>query len=233
LLEVRDIHVSYGDLRAVTGVSFDVPDGAIVSVIGGNGAGKTTTLNAVSGVLRLTKGEIRLDGRRIDGLAPHQIVDLGIVQVPEGRKLFPTMTVWENFELGAYRPRAKERKQENLERALSLFSVLEERRGQLAGTLSGGEQQMLAIARALMADPRILLLDEPSLGLAPQLVISMFNVVREINKQGITIVLVEQNVSHALALATTTYVIENGEVILSGGPELRDDPRVRSAYLGL
>lgn len=233
MLDVKDIHVSYGDLRAVTGVSFEVTERAIVSLLGANGAGKTTTLNAVSGVLKPLKGEIRLDGDRIDGLAPHAIVDLGIVQVAEGRKLFPTMTVWENLQLGAYRPRTKQRMKENLERVLSLFPVLQERRRQVAGTLSGGEQQMLAIGRALMADPRILLLDEPSLGLAPQLVISMFAAVREINKQGITVVLVEQNVSHALALASKAFIIENGKVVLSGGPELRDDPRVRTAYLGL
>lgn len=233
MLDVKDIHVSYGDLRAVTGVSFEVTEHAIVSLLGANGAGKTTTLNAVSGVLKPLKGEIRLDGDRIDGLAPHAIVDLGIVQVAEGRKLFPTMTVWENLQLGAYRPRTKQRMKENLERVLSLFPVLQERRRQVAGTLSGGEQQMLAIGRALMADPRILLLDEPSLGLAPQLVITMFAAVREINKQGITVVLVEQNVSHALALASKAFIIENGKVVLSGGPELRDDPRVRTAYLGL
>ena len=233
MLDVKNIHVSYGDLRAVTGVSFEVTERAIVSLLGANGAGKTTTLNAVSGVLKPSQGEIRLDGHRIDGLAPHAIVDLGIVQVAEGRKLFPTMTAWENLQLGAYRPRTKQRMKENLERVLSLFPVLQERRRQVAGTLSGGEQQMLAIGRALMADPRILLLDEPSLGLAPQLVITMFAAVREINNQGITIVLVEQNVSHALALASRAFIIENGQVVLSGGPELRDDPRVRSAYLGL
>jgi branched-chain amino acid transport system ATP-binding protein len=233
LLEVEDIHVSYGDLRAVVGVSFDVPEAALVSLLGANGAGKTTTLNAVSGLLRLSRGEIRLDGQRIDGFAPPAIVDLGIVQVAEGRKLFPSMTVWENFELGAYRPRAKQRKTENIARALKLFPVLQERRRQVAGTLSGGEQQMLAIARAMMTDPRILLLDEPSLGLAPQLVMKMFDAVREINNHGITVVLVEQNVSHALALAKKAFIIENGKVVLSGGPELRDDPRVRTAYLGL
>ncbi len=233
MLEVKDIHVSYGDLHAVTGVSFEAPEGAIVSLIGANGAGKTTTLNAVSGLLRLEGGEIHLEGKRIDGLAPHEIVDLGVVQVAEGRKLFPSMTVWENIELGAYRPRAKERRQANQERVLSLFPVLGDRRRQVAGTLSGGEQQMLAIGRALMADPRILLLDEPSLGLAPLLVVDMFKAVREINNQGITIVLVEQNVSHALAMAAKTFVIENGKVALSGGPELRDDPRVRTAYLGV
>ena len=233
MLEVKNIHVSYGDIRAVTGVSFEVTEGAIVSLLGANGAGKTTTLNAVSGLLHPSRGEIRLDGHRIDGLAPHAIIDLGIVQVAEGRKLFPTMTVWENLQLGAYRPRTKQRMKENLERVLNLFPVLQERRQQVAGSLSGGEQQMLAIGRALMADPRALLLDEPSLGLAPRLVMTMFDVVREINNQGITIVLVEQNVSHALMLANRAFIIENGQVVLTGGPELRDDPRVRTAYLGL
>ncbi|MFH1955260.1 MAG: ABC transporter ATP-binding protein [Pseudomonadota bacterium] len=233
MLEVKDIHVSYGDIRAVTGVSFEVTEGAIVSLLGANGAGKTTTLNAVSGLLQPSHGEIRLDGHRIDGLAPHAIIDLGIVQVAEGRKLFPTMTVWENLQLGAYRPRTKQRMKENLERVLNLFPVLQERRQQVAGSLSGGEQQMLAIGRALMADPRALLLDEPSLGLAPRLVMTMFDVVREINNQGITIVLVEQNVSHALMIANRAFIIENGQVVLTGGPELRDDPRVRTAYLGL
>jgi branched-chain amino acid transport system ATP-binding protein len=233
LLEVKDIHVSYGDVRAVSGVSFEVTDGAIVSLLGANGAGKTTTLNAVCGLLRPSRGEIRLDDQRIDGLAPHAIVDLGLVQVAEGRKLFPSMTVWENLQLGAYRPRTKKRMKENLERVQTLFPVLDTRRSQVAGTLSGGEQQMLAIGRALMSDPRALLLDEPSLGLAPQLVMTMFDAVREINNQGITVVLVEQNVSHALALAAKAFIIENGKVVLSGGPELRDDPRVRKAYLGL
>ena len=233
MLEVKNIHVSYGDIRAVTGVSFEVTEGAIVSLLGANGAGKTTTLNAVSGLLHPSRGEIRLDGHRIDGLAPHAIIDLGIVQVAEGRKLFPTMTVWENLQLGAYRPRTKQRMKENLERVLKLFPVLQDRRQQVAGSLSGGEQQMLAIGRALMADPRALLLDEPSLGLAPRLVMTMFDVVREINNQGITIVLVEQNVSHALMLANRAFIIENGQVVLTGGPELRDDPRVRTAYLGL
>ena len=233
MLEVKDIHVSYGDIRAVTGVSFEVTEGAIVSLLGANGAGKTTTLNAVSGLLHPSRGEILLDGHRIDGLAPHAIIDLGIVQVAEGRKLFPTMTVWENLQLGAYRPRTKQRMKENMERVLNLFPVLQERRRQVAGSLSGGEQQMLAIGRALMADPRALLLDEPSLGLAPRLVMTMFDVVREINNQGITIVLVEQNVSHALMIANRAFIIENGQVVLTGGPELRDDPRVRTAYLGL
>lgn len=233
MLEVKDIHVSYGDIRAVTGVSFEVTEGAIVSLLGANGAGKTTTLNAVSGLLHPSRGEIRLDGHRIDGLAPHAIIDLGVVQVAEGRKLFPTMTVWENLQLGAYRPRTKQRMKENLERVLNLFPVLQERRRQVAGSLSGGEQQMLAIGRALMADPRALLLDEPSLGLAPRLVVTMFDIVREINNQGITVVLVEQNVSHALMLANRAFIIENGQVVLTGGPELRDDPRVRTAYLGL
>jgi len=233
LLEVKDIHVSYGDIRAVTGVSFEVTEGAIVSLLGANGAGKTTTLNAVSGLLHPSRGEIRLDGHRIDGLAPHAIIDLGVVQVAEGRKLFPTMTVWENLQLGAYRPRTKQRMKENMERVLNLFPVLQERRRQVTGSLSGGEQQMLAIGRALMADPRVLLLDEPSLGLAPRLVMTMFDVIREINNQGITILLVEQNVSHALMLANRAFIIENGQVVLTGGPELRDDPRVRTAYLGL
>ena len=233
MLEVKDIHVSYGDIRAVTGVSFEVTEGAIVSLLGANGAGKTTTLNAVSGLLHPSRGEILLDGHRIDGLAPHAIIDLGIVQVAEGRKLFPTMTVWENLQLGAYRPRTKQRMKENMERVLNLFPVLQERRRQVAGSLSGGEQQMLAIGRALMADPRALLLDEPSLGLAPRLVMTMFDIIREINNQGITVVLVEQNVSHALMLANRAFIIENGQVVLTGGPELRDDPRVRTAYLGL
>ncbi|MFQ5520412.1 MAG: ABC transporter ATP-binding protein [Candidatus Methylomirabilia bacterium] len=233
MLDVRGIHVFYGDLCAVEGVSLEIPGGSLISLVGGNGAGKTTTLNAISGILRPTRGEIHFDGVRLDRLEPHMIVDLGVVQVPEGRKLFPSMTVHENLELGAYRPRAKTRQAQTQELVFSLFPVLQERRRQTAGTLSGGEQQMLAIGRALMSDPRILLLDEPSLGLAPRLVQEMFEAVRAINQQGITIVLVEQNVSHALAVATGAYVMENGRIVLRGGPELKDDPRIRTAYLGV
>ncbi|MFQ5829124.1 MAG: ABC transporter ATP-binding protein, partial [Candidatus Methylomirabilia bacterium] len=178
MLEVRGIHVFYGDLCAVEGVSLEIPEGSLISLVGGNGAGKTTTLNTISGLLRPTRGEIRFDGTRLDRLEPHMIVDRGVVQVPEGRKLFPSMTLQENLELGAYRPRAKTRQAQNLELVFSLFPILRERRQQTAGTLSGGEQQMLAIGRALMSDPRILLLDEPSLGLAPRLVQGMFEAVR-------------------------------------------------------
>ena len=233
MLEVDGISVFYGDLCAVEQVSLQVGEGELVSLVGGNGAGKTTTLNAVSGLLRPRRGQIRFDGNRLDRFEPHMIVDLGIVQVPEGRKLFPSMTVQENLELGAYRPRAKVRRARNLERVLTLFPVLRERQRQVAATLSGGEQQMLAIGRALMGDPRFLLLDEPSLGLAPRLVQEMLEAVRAINAQGIAVVLVEQNVSHALAVASRAYVMENGRIVLEGGPELRDDPRIRTAYLGL
>ena len=206
----------------------------VVSIIGSNGAGKTTTLNIISGVHKSSSGTIEFLGRRIENLPSHQIVELGVVQIPEARLLFPFMTVLENLELGSYIPKARKLKEENLEAVFKLFPVLEERKTQMAGTLSGGEQQMLAIGRGLMARPKLLMLDEPSLGLAPLLVKQVFGTVREINAQGITVLLVEQNVFHSLSIADRAYVLENGSVVLEGeGKEILDNPQVKEAYLGI
>jgi branched-chain amino acid transport system ATP-binding protein len=234
LLELRDVDVAYGDLPALRGVSLMVEAGEIISVVGANGAGKTTMLRTVSGLLRPRAGEIRLDGTRVDRLPTHAVVERGVVHVPEGRKIFPSLTVRENLELGSYTPRARAERGRSLDRVIALFPILGERRRQAAGTLSGGQQQMLAIGRALMALPRILMLDEPSLGLAPLVVQEIFRIIGEINRAGVAILLVEQNTQQALALAQRGYVLENGRVVLVGrGSELLDNEHVRRAYLGL
>jgi branched-chain amino acid transport system ATP-binding protein len=234
LLELRDVDVAYGDLPALRGVSLMVEAGEIISVVGANGAGKTTMLRTVSGLLRPRAGEILLDGARVDRLPTHTVVERGVVHVPEGRKIFPSLTVRENLELGSYTPRARAERGRSLDRVIGLFPILGERRRQAAGTLSGGQQQMLAIGRALMALPRILMLDEPSLGLAPLVVQEIFRIIGEINRAGAAILLVEQNTQQALALAQRGYVLENGRVVLVGrGSELLDNEHVRRAYLGL
>jgi len=234
LLNLVNVNTYYGDVQALRDVSLRIKEGQIASIIGSNGAGKSTTLNTISGVLRSSSGTIEFLGRRIENLPPHQIVDLGLVQIPEARLLFPFMTVLENLELGAYTPKARKGKEENLEAVFRLFPVLEERATQLAGTLSGGEQQMLAIARGLMARPKLLMLDEPSLGLAPLLVKQVFGTVKEINARGITVLLVEQNVFHSLSIADEAYVLENGRVVLEGGgKEILDNHQVKEAYLGI
>ncbi len=234
LLELRGVDAAYGDLQALGDVSIAIEPGEIVSVVGANGAGKTTMLRTISGLLRPRAGEIRFDGRRIDVLATHAVVEHGVVQVPEGRKIFPTLSVRENLELGSYTRRAKAKRADTLERVFALFPRLRERTRQAAGTLSGGEQQMLAIGRALMALPRLLMLDEPSLGLAPIVVREIFRIVREINRAGMTVLLVEQNTRQALALSGRGYVLENGRVVLVGtGQELLGNEHVRRAYLGL
>jgi branched-chain amino acid transport system ATP-binding protein len=231
LLEVADLRVHYGKVEALKGVTLSVEEGEIVSLIGGNGAGKTTTLKTISGVRPVTSGRILLDGADIVGTKPHRIVDLGLCQAPEGRGIFPGMTVMENLEMGAYARRRREAS--DLERVFELFPRLRERRKQAGGTLSGGEQQMLAIGRALMARPRILLLDEPSMGLAPMLVAQIFSIIREINEQGTTVLLVEQNAAQALRLAHRAYVLETGRVVKSApAAELLDDEAVKAAYLG-
>jgi branched-chain amino acid transport system ATP-binding protein len=232
LLEVDDIEVRYGNIRALKGVSFEVGEGEIVALLGANGAGKTTTQKTVSGMLRPTLGSITYDGYRIDGIPAHELIRLGICHVPEGRHVFPRMTIAENLEMGAFR--FKHVDQADLEHVLELFPRLRERYKQQAGTLSGGEQQMLAIGRALMGKPRLLLLDEPSMGLAPLIVAQIFDIVREINaNEGVTVLLVEQNAAQALALANRGYVLETGEIVLTGtGAELLADDRVRAAYLG-
>ena len=232
LLEVEDIEVRYGNIRALKGVSFQVAEGEIVALLGANGAGKTTTQKTVSGMLRPTLGAITYDGQRIDGIPAHELIRLGICHVPEGRHVFPRMTVAENLEMGAFR--FKTVSKADLEHVLELFPRLRERYKQQAGTLSGGEQQMLAIGRALMGKPRLLLLDEPSMGLAPLIVAQIFDIVREINaNEGVTVLLVEQNAAQALALANRGYVLETGEIVLTGtGVELLADDRVRAAYLG-
>jgi branched-chain amino acid transport system ATP-binding protein len=233
LLRVEKVEVAYGKIRALWGVSFDVGEREIVALVGANGAGKTTTLKTLSGLLRPAAGEVHLDGERLDRLSAKEIVARGIVHVPEGRKLFPDMTVRENLLLGAF-GRERRRQEAGLERVHAIFPRLRERRGQLAGTLSGGEQQMVAIGRGLMADPRILMLDEPSLGLAPILVEEMFQVIEEINRGGVTVLLVEQNTEHALAIAHRGFVLESGRVVLAGtGRELLANEGVRQAYLGL
>jgi branched-chain amino acid transport system ATP-binding protein len=234
LLELRDVDVAYGDLPALRGVSLMIEAGEIISVVGANGAGKTTMLRTVSGLLRPRAGEILLDGARLDRLPTHAVVERGVVHVPEGRKIFPSLTVRENLELGSYTPRARAERGQSLDRVIGLFPILGERRRQAAGTLSGGQQQMLAIGRALMALPRILMLDEPSLGLAPLVVQEIFRIIGEINRAGVTVLLVEQNTQQALALAQRGYVLENGRVVLVGrGSELLDNEHVRRAYLGL
>lgn len=234
LLKLGNISAHYGDMQALRNVSFEIKESQIVSIVGSNGAGKSTTLNTISGVLKCSSGIIEFLGRRIENLPPHQIVELGLVQIPEARLLFPYMSVWENLELGAFASTARKEKEKNLEVVFGLFQILKERKYQLAGTLSGGEQQMLAIARGLMAKPKLLMLDEPSLGLAPFLVRQVFETVKEINAHGITIFLVEQNVFHSLSLADRAYVLENGEIVLEGdGKELLNNPEVKEAYLGI
>ena len=234
LLELAGVDVAYGDLPALTGVDLVVEAGETLSVVGANGAGKTTMLRTISGLLRPRRGEVRFDGERIDRLPCHRVVERGVVHVPEGRKIFPSLSVRENLELGSYIRTARARRAESLERVLTLFPRLRERAGQAAGTLSGGEQQMLAIGRALMTGPRLLMLDEPSLGLAPIVVTEIFRTIAAINATGTTVLLVEQNTRQALALSRRGYVLENGRVVLVGsGAELLDNDHVKRAYLGM
>jgi branched-chain amino acid transport system ATP-binding protein len=231
LLDVVDLQVRYGAITAIKGISFSVREREIVALLGANGAGKTTTQKTVSGMLHPAAGSITYDGQRIDGIPPHHLIELGICHVPEGRHVFPRMTVEENLVMGAFRFKTPD--QDLLAHVLDLFPRLKERYGQQGGTLSGGEQQMLAIARALMGKPRMLLLDEPSMGLAPLIVEQIFEIVRGINADGVSILLVEQNARQALQLADRGYVLETGEIVLSGtGRDLLADDRIRAAYLG-
>ncbi len=236
LLEGDGLEVPYGKIRAVKGISFSVDAGAVVTLIGANGAGKTTTLRTLSGLLSPSAGTVAFEGRRLDGVAPHEIVELGIAHVPEGRRIFPRMSVRENLELGAFSRSGKAAPTEtaaDLDRVFTLFPVLSERRRQAGGTLSGGEQQMLAIGRALMSRPRLLMLDEPSMGLSPIMMNLIFTTLAELKAQGTTILLVEQNAQAALALADRAYVIETGAVVLEGSAaELAASEQVRKAYLG-
>ena len=234
MLNVIGLHVAYGDVQALWDVSFVVPAGGIVTLLGANGAGKTTTLRAVSGLLRPAGGRIKFEGEDVTRVPPHALVALGLLHIPEGRHLWAGMSVLENLELGAFPRPARAAMRESLDRVLQLFPRLAERRGQRAGTLSGGEQQMLAIGRALMARPRLLLLDEPSLGLAPRVVAELFETLVRVNAAGVAVLLVEQNVHQALAVAHHGYVLETGRIVLSGtAPALAADPYIREAYLGL
>ncbi len=234
VLVLDGLRAGYGDVEVLRGVSLDVGPREVVALVGANGAGKTTTLRAISGLLRPTGGAIRFEGARIDARPPHEIVARGLLQVPEGRKIFPSLTVQENLDLGAYRRADRARRAETREGVFALFPILAERRGQAAGTLSGGEQQMLAIGRSLMGGPRLLMLDEPSLGLAPLVVDRIFEVIRTINAEGIAVLLVEQNVQRSLAIADRAFVLEQGTVALAGrGRDLLARPEVRTAYLGL
>jgi branched-chain amino acid transport system ATP-binding protein len=234
MLAVDDLHCAYGETQALWGVSFEARAGEIVTLLGANGAGKTTTLRAVSGLIVPSRGGIRFEGEEIGGRPPHDILARGISHVPEGRHLWPRMTVLENLELGAYNRTARAGRDERLAWVFAFFPRLAERRAQMAGTLSGGEQQMVAIGRALMARPRLLLLDEPSLGLAPQVVAEVFEILMRLRSERTTVVLVEQNVHQALDLADRGYVLENGRVTREGrARDLLDDPAVREAYLGM
>jgi branched-chain amino acid transport system ATP-binding protein len=232
-LDVKDIHVFYGNIEAVKGMSFHVNQGEIVCLIGANGAGKTTTLRTVSGLLKPAEGAIFYEGQRVDLLPAHQIVNLGVAQSPEGRRIFPRMSVRENLDMGAFIRRDAAGQREDMDRIMELFPILRERARQAAGTLSGGEQQMLAMGRALMARPKLLLLDEPSMGLAPIVVQTIFDTIRDINSQGVTILLVEQNAAQALSLAHRGYVIETGKIVLEDAAgALLENEQVRKAYLG-
>lgn len=234
MLKVEKVDVFYGDLQALRAVSLEVSEGEIVTIIGSNGSGKSTLIKTISGMLRARKGAITWYNQPISNRSTSAIVETGIIQIPEGRQLFPSMTVLENLELGALNPRARKDKNANLKGIYKLFPRLEERKAQTAGTLSGGEQQMLAIGRGLMSKPKILMLDEPSLGLSPILVNTIFEIIRRINQEGMTILLVEQNIHHSLRLARRAYVLENGEMVMHGpAQEMLQDDHVCRAYLGL
>ncbi|HMM52210.1 MAG: ABC transporter ATP-binding protein [Lautropia sp.] len=234
MLEIRDLSVFYGDAQALDAVSLEVGAGQVVALVGANGAGKTSLIRTVAGILKPRGGSIRFDGREIGGLDSHRVCDLGVGQVAEGRQVFPSMSVLENLQVGALLPRARAQAAMTLERVFAMFPRLKERAAQLAGTLSGGEQQMLAIGRCLMGAPRMIMFDEPSLGLSPALVAEVFRTIRELHAQGMTILLVEQNVAASLQLADRAWVLENGSIVLEGsGAALLDDPRVKEAYLGL
>ncbi len=234
LLDVQDLHVYYGAIHALQGISFNVGEGEIVTLIGANGAGKSTTLRTISGLLRPRHGSIKFNGTEITVIPAEKIVSLGISQVPEGRKIFAPLTVKENLEMGAYTRKDPAEIQESMQRVFTSFPRLKERINQLGGTLSGGEQQMLATARGLMSHPTLLLLDEPSMGLSPILVEEIFRIIKEINAQGTSILLVEQNALMALSIAHRAYVLETGRIVLSGkASELSQNPQVKSAYLGI
>lgn len=234
MLKADKISIAYGDLRIVKDVSIKLEGNETVAILGSNGAGKTTLLNGISGLLKLSEGEICYNGERIDKCQPHEIVKRGIIQVPEGRKIFPSLTVKENLEMGSYLTRKNEKIKFALDEVYGLFPMLKERRRQVAGTLSGGQQQMLAIGRGLMSLPKILILDEPSLGLAPLVVDEIFRVIKKINMSGISVMISEQNIENTLQLAQRAYVLENGCVVLEGsGKDLLEDKHVKKAYLGL
>jgi len=233
VIEIKDLRVHYGGIVALDGISLTIPDGKIISIVGANGAGKSTTINAISGMVKIQSGSVTLDGESLL-ISPQKIVKKGIVQVPEGRRIFPTITVKENLLLGAFIIRDKKKIGQNMERVFSLFPILEERQDQLGGTLSGGEQQMLAFGRALMSDPKVLVMDEPSLGLAPMFVLGVFRMIGDLNKAGHTILLVEQNAQKALSIADYAYVLETGRIVSEGeGRKIAADPIVKKAYLGI
>ena len=233
LLEVQDIQVYYGMIQALKGVSFSVNEGEVIALIGANGAGKTTTLHTVTGLLRAKSGHIIYDGQDITKVPPHKIVTMGMAHVPEGRRVFAELSVYENLKLGAYTRKDKKEIEETLARVYKSFPRLEERKNQLAGTLSGGEQQMLAMGRALMSKPKIILMDEPSMGLSPILVEEIFHIIREISASGTTVLLVEQNAKKALAIADRAYVLETGNIVLSGdAKEMMNNDSIKKAYLG-
>ncbi len=234
MLKIEKLNFSYGDLRILWDVDLSVNEGEIVTVVGSNGAGKSTTLKNISRLVAPSSGTIAFNGIDLGKLEPHEVVELGIVQVPEGRRIFPELTVLENLRMGSFVKSARKDREKNRERIFALFPRLKERQKQLGGTMSGGEQQMLAIARGLMANPRLLLLDEPSLGLSPLLVKSIFEIISEINRQGVTILLVEQNVYQSLRIADRAYALETGRIVLSGtGAELLNDAHVKKAFLGM
>ena len=233
MLKIENLHVSYGGIRALRGISLEVPDGKIVTLIGANGAGKSTTLRTISGLVKADSGSIIYDGEELLGMPIYKILEKGIAQVPEGRRVFTNLTVRENLKIGAYLRNDKEQIEKDLEWVYELFPRLKERDWQLAGTLSGGEQQMLAVARALMSKPKLIMMDEPSLGLAPLVVKGIFDIIREINAQGVTVLLIEQNANMALTIADYAYVLETGRIGLTGtGKELLVNEEVRKAYLG-
>ncbi|GAO04695.1 ABC transporter ATP-binding protein [Anaeromyxobacter sp. PSR-1] len=234
MLKLEKLSFAYGDLKVLWDVDLEVKQGEIVTVVGANGAGKSTILNNVSRLVKPGHGHLTFLGQDLRKLASHEVVELGVVQVPEGRRIFPEMTVVENLRMGSFVKATRKDRERNIERAFTLFPRLKERQKQLGGTMSGGEQQMLAIARGLMANPKLLLLDEPSLGLSPLLVKSIFEIIKEINRQGTTILLVEQNVYQSLRISTRAYVLETGRVVLSGtGAELLDNAHVKKAFLGM